>query len=275
MKKCVPGTKLKILPGTQIRTGMILLDSNQNIQILGGKVEELIEAWEVEQRFADQGQVQRHQEGGQGQVQQAPKFKQFNPTFRSNRPTNEQREAVEKLRKFQQQQQQQQSQNEASSSGTALNREFAQQVVQSEEQTVGVAQNANIVKEKLRGKLGSDSQSSSQIPGNQYGRGRGERGRGRDRGRGRGRRGDEDGGGGGALTLEEYEARRKGKQVQSSSQDNSSQQQSVGETEDLAQHLAQNLFLFGSSQQQQDDGGNRGGRRGRGRRGGRRGRGRR
>lgn len=69
----IPGTKLR-LHGCTVRLGIILLTS-KTIKVLGGRVEELAESYEVQQRYG--GSAERGT--GDTDVQPPPKFQHYDP----------------------------------------------------------------------------------------------------------------------------------------------------------------------------------------------------
>ncbi|KAL3148086.1 hypothetical protein ABBQ38_014371 [Trebouxia sp. C0009 RCD-2024] len=73
-----PGTKV-LLTNASVKLGVVLLDA-RNIQVLGGQVEELVEAWTFQRKF---GNVQRSNTNSED-TKQPPAFQNFIPGRRHN-----------------------------------------------------------------------------------------------------------------------------------------------------------------------------------------------
>lgn len=280
----VPGSKV-LLHNIPIRTGIILLDPNC-MQPLGGRVDDLADAWEVQEKY---GGLSAERTGGGKDVNDTDKpvpFQQYNAknakklvAAAARRKGGEQQQAPPPpppppppgitVMAPRQQEQQQKDRRQVYVEKTASK-------TIAPEQAAGASQ----AQKKLLEKLHNDSRQAGDM--GRYGRG----GRGGRGGARRGRRGyDDDEDDSNSMTLEEYEVRQKQKLLLGGGGSMAGQVESDEalarrlqlqmniEDEGSGDHIAASLQgMFTYNKQESDYGGygGRGGGRGRGRgRGGR------
>ncbi|GAX80065.1 hypothetical protein CEUSTIGMA_g7503.t1 [Chlamydomonas eustigma] len=73
-----PGTKVRVRGSTRVRTGLLLLDS-RCIEVLGGHVPVLEEAWQVQRLYGGIDRTRTAMAGDEAEGEMAPPFRHFHP----------------------------------------------------------------------------------------------------------------------------------------------------------------------------------------------------